>query len=144
MSATAPSINHNVYITLTGTSAAEDSLNRRCQRRVRLIRHSTSLSSCSCGDGQVEVVAQRISISCGLGHCAVGLRGLTHASRMQCDHRGGVLGRSATRERLAPFPRVHVGPPTADRAESRVGDTSVHCSIAPLFVHRSVHLQTPK
>ena len=38
-----------------------------------------SLSSCSCGDGQVEVVAQRISISCGLGHCAVGLRGLTHA-----------------------------------------------------------------
>ena len=41
--------------------------------------HSTSLSSCSRGDGQVEVVAQRISISCGLGHCAVGLRGLTHA-----------------------------------------------------------------
>ena len=29
--------------------------------------------------GQVEVVTQRISISCGLGHCAVGLRGLTHA-----------------------------------------------------------------
>ena len=58
---------------------AKGLINRRCQRRVRLIRHSTSLSSCSCGDGQVEVVAQRISTSCGLGHCAVGLRGLTHA-----------------------------------------------------------------
>ena len=56
--------------------------------------------------GQVEVVAQRISISCGLGHCAVGLRRLAHASRTQCDHRGGVLGRSTARERLAPLSQV--------------------------------------
>ena len=79
MSATAPSTNHLRIYNFKLERAAEDSLNRRYQRRIRLNSISTSLSSCSCGDGQVEVVTQRISISCGLGHCAVGLRGLTHA-----------------------------------------------------------------